>query len=90
MPKCPLCGTDEVFSCPCCKELYCRECTEATVMGCVHKKRIREVTNPDWIIVDEATEIPKEVWDRLQLHLEHPDLPERARGRFIYGIRRLD
>lgn len=65
MPVCPLCDSDEPMTCPCCKELYCRECTEATTMGCVHKKRIREVTNPDWIIIEETTEVPPEVYERL-------------------------
>lgn len=71
MPVCRLCDSDEPVSCPCCKELYCRECTEATTMGCVHRKRIRAITNPDWIIVDEATEVPEELVNRLRPRIKH-------------------
>lgn len=39
-------------------------------MGCVHRKRIREVTNPDWNIIEEASEFTSEQWLDLQYILD--------------------
>jgi hypothetical protein len=57
MPTCEWCGEDDPHACSWCGRMTCYECVETTSMGCVHRKRIREVTNPDWIIVEEAADV---------------------------------
>lgn len=66
MPVCEWCEDDNPYNCPCCGRLSCWECMEITAMGCVHRKRIKLVTNPDWIIVEETGVLNREAYDYLR------------------------
>lgn len=65
MPVCEFCGEDDPHACSWCDHMTCWECVETTSMGCVHRTRIRAVSNPDWIIIEEAGELTREQYDAL-------------------------